>query len=528
MAFINFKSYEQGGKKLSFANWISNVSPEETPFISMTGKEYVNQPLFNWQYDFLDSPDHYNSYEEGFIPSYSSKRPTTTIQNVTQIFAKTVSVTETADATSNYGRNKESIYQLEKAAKEIKRDVEAAFLNNRNGSTLNTLNTGRKTGGVRALIGRDSVSNLTNELDTKYDNDGMHPADDGGVPVVSEVTLSSMDDINVFEKALFELTSNLYYIGSKANVIMIHPSMASLFSLMQQTKDSSISYRTRIFDNRKDIDVQVNVIIDPLGQEYRIIYNRMMPTYSVFFFNPNDWTQMILRDFKKINLAKSGDSSRSMIVFEAGLRHRNPYASAWLNVKVGGATSTITITKQPQSITLNEGDSGRLEVEASTSTTKTLAFQWYKDNVEIPGAIYDSLAIYPANLQDTGKYKVKVYLEHSNDSLESNIVDVKVAEVKTPSSTPVNVSGFEIKPNLDIKVKKGDVVPMNKVFSYGSNISEIYFDYTFDNNDVSLDKNSLDLTVKNTANNPFNITAKELHPGTGIIGTPATATINVI
>ena len=30
-------SYDLKGKKLSFANWISNMSPSETPFTSMTG-----------------------------------------------------------------------------------------------------------------------------------------------------------------------------------------------------------------------------------------------------------------------------------------------------------------------------------------------------------------------------------------------------------------------------------------------------------------------------------------------------------
>jgi hypothetical protein len=43
-----FVSYEQDGKKLSFANWISNLSPQEVPFTSMTGKESINQILFQW------------------------------------------------------------------------------------------------------------------------------------------------------------------------------------------------------------------------------------------------------------------------------------------------------------------------------------------------------------------------------------------------------------------------------------------------------------------------------------------------
>ena len=54
MAIVNqMTSYDLNGKKLSFANWISNISPTDTPFISMTGKEGVTQTTFQWQTDVL-------------------------------------------------------------------------------------------------------------------------------------------------------------------------------------------------------------------------------------------------------------------------------------------------------------------------------------------------------------------------------------------------------------------------------------------------------------------------------------------
>ena len=34
-------SYDLTGKQLSFANWISNLPPTDTPFVSMTGKESI-------------------------------------------------------------------------------------------------------------------------------------------------------------------------------------------------------------------------------------------------------------------------------------------------------------------------------------------------------------------------------------------------------------------------------------------------------------------------------------------------------
>ncbi|WP_456319127.1 SU10 major capsid protein [Herbiconiux daphne] len=42
---------------------------------------------------------------------------------------------------------------------------------------------------------------------------------------------------------------------------------------------------------------------------------------------------MVLRAPQRTELAKNGDSTQYMITMETGLRHRNPYASAWGTVK---------------------------------------------------------------------------------------------------------------------------------------------------------------------------------------------------
>ncbi|MGL5014260.1 MAG: SU10 major capsid protein, partial [Bacteroidales bacterium] len=46
-------SYDLRGKKDSFASWISNLSPTDTYFVSVTKKEQVQNTLFQWQTDSL-------------------------------------------------------------------------------------------------------------------------------------------------------------------------------------------------------------------------------------------------------------------------------------------------------------------------------------------------------------------------------------------------------------------------------------------------------------------------------------------
>ncbi|MFW3388071.1 UNVERIFIED_CONTAM: DUF5309 family protein, partial [Kocuria sp. CPCC 205274] len=126
----NLVSYELNGVKESFANWISNISPTDTPFVSMTGKESITNKYFQWQHDSLGKVDPNNAYAEGSDAEAGTLKSTTVEKNVTQILRKVVAVSDTADALSSYGRGSELAYQMEKAGAEIKRDLEWAFLNN--------------------------------------------------------------------------------------------------------------------------------------------------------------------------------------------------------------------------------------------------------------------------------------------------------------------------------------------------------------------------------------------------------------
>ena len=58
-----------------------------------------------------------------------------------------------------------------------------------------------------------------------------------------------------------------------------------------------------------------------------------MPEKAIYFFDPSDWTQMVLRAPSREKLAKDGSYEKWMIEMEVGLRHRNPYASGVLTVK---------------------------------------------------------------------------------------------------------------------------------------------------------------------------------------------------
>lgn len=160
-----FTSYDAVGIKEDVSDIITNISPTKTPFQSAIGREKVTQRDFQWQADTL-RPAAYNAQYEGFDAGYGAAAapignpvttpgtiafdviaPTMMMRNQTQIFAEAIQISGSMEATSTYGRARESAYQLAKAAAAVKRDLEIALVGvdnigggfTGNGGTLRTM-----------------------------------------------------------------------------------------------------------------------------------------------------------------------------------------------------------------------------------------------------------------------------------------------------------------------------------------------------------------------------------------------------
>jgi len=320
MAIVDkMTTYDLNGKKLSFANWISNLSPVETPFVSMTGKEGVVQTTFQWQTDRLPAIDLNNAQVEGSKPTIADVIKTEVKTNNTQILRKVAQVSDTANVVAAYGRGKELQYQLEKAGLEIKRDLELAFLAN-GAATVGNSSTARKTAGFKGLVSDSATA-------SDQDFNSAHADPDTGAKVAFK-----NGNANLRLEEVFNMTYQLYLANSKANVIMFHPKHAEFFANLVEGVNG-VDGRLRVFANGEDsLNFEVNTVIDPLGQKFALMPNRHMPEDYLYFFNPSDWTQMVFRAPTRTKLAKEGSFEKWMIEMEVGLRHRNPYASGVLKI----------------------------------------------------------------------------------------------------------------------------------------------------------------------------------------------------
>ena len=140
------------------SNIIYDISPTDTPFMSNIGRDTCENTYFEWQTDALAAANTSNAAIEGAAAGDADFTATVRVANYTQISTKVIAVSGTDDAVNNAGMRTQMAYQTAKAAKELKRDMEAILTSNQAGVAGNT-STARKTAGLPTWLITNSQAN---------------------------------------------------------------------------------------------------------------------------------------------------------------------------------------------------------------------------------------------------------------------------------------------------------------------------------------------------------------------------------
>ena len=141
-------TYTVVGMKEDVDDKIYRVSPEETPFVSMIGRDSVDSTTPEWLRDSLRSPGS-NAAVEGADASYAAQTQPERLSNKTQIIQDTLSITGTTERVAKYGRDKESARLKAKKAVELKKDIEWSAIGNGPPIRSRTASTTLKTATVQ-------------------------------------------------------------------------------------------------------------------------------------------------------------------------------------------------------------------------------------------------------------------------------------------------------------------------------------------------------------------------------------------
>ena len=292
-----YTTYDTVGVKEDVSDVISNISPTKTPFQSAIGTEKVTQRTPQWQEDSL-AAEADNAQVEGFDATDGTQTATTMRDNTTQIFSKTIKVSGTTDATSFYGRAKESAYQMAKVSAEVKRDLERTLIGIVQAKTVGTSGVARRMS--------NSWSQIAGGVTTTTDSDAGTGGNQVG-PLTEANLLANMQLV--------------YDAGGDIETIMVKPKHAATIANFAYA-----SGRLRDIGSGKTVMNAVDLYVSPYGQA-RVVLNRFQIVSDVLLFAPENWKLLVLRNWFREVLAKTGDNVKQMIVGEFSLKHENQSAS---------------------------------------------------------------------------------------------------------------------------------------------------------------------------------------------------------
>lgn len=285
------------GQKEDVEDIIYDISPTDTPFTSSIGSSSASAVLHQWQEDSLAAVE-VNGAKEGADAADTAVALTTVKSNRCQIFVKDVSVSNTAETVGKYGRSSEMSYQVAKKGKEMKRDIEHAFV------------------GLEQAGAAEDGSN--GRLMTSAKNQIASGNTDTASAAMSEA------------KLLASLQA-VFTAGGNVNQIQVRPAHAVVVAGLA----ASGSGTTRDFGESKRLVNAVDFYVSPFG-EAAVVTNRFLKSTNCLLLDTEYWSRAVLRPMQTINLSVAGDSTKKQLVTELTLVCENSSASGIMTAVTGG------------------------------------------------------------------------------------------------------------------------------------------------------------------------------------------------
>jgi len=305
-----FTGYAAIGENEDLEQVIYDISPQDTPFMSNISRGKASNVFHEWQTDALASATADNAAADGEDASTSTATPTVRLGNYCQIMTKTPRVSGTLRATSTAGRADEFSYQVAKAGKELKRDIESAFLSN-NAATAGSATNARKLAGVGAWLWDNTVTSGTSSTTVTVTSGAPLTAPTAGTALAAT------------ETNLQSLLGLIWDDGGDPTTVMVGRFNKIAFSAFTGV---ATQYRESKGMKQGTILGASDMYISDFG-EVSIVANRFQPVGNAYAFDMDYWEASYLRPMQNTPLAKTGDSDRSQLLTEVTLTARNPSSS---------------------------------------------------------------------------------------------------------------------------------------------------------------------------------------------------------
>jgi hypothetical protein len=222
------------------------------------------------------------------------------MQNYVQISRKTVVLSNTEEIVNKAGRKSELAYQLAKKGSELKRDMELIMVQSQIASAGSTT-AARTTGSVLAFI---KTNTDTTGTDPSYTTLPNSLRTDGTVRTFTETILK-----NVIQKT--------WTSGGTPKILMTGPvnkQRVSGFGGIAATR-----YNIEGGAKPATIVGAADIYVSDFGN-VTVVANRFQRERDALVLDPEYASVAYLRPFQQIELAKTGDAEKRLLVVEYGLK----------------------------------------------------------------------------------------------------------------------------------------------------------------------------------------------------------------
>lgn len=311
-------TYDLVGMAEDVENIIFNISPMDTPVLTMAKKKSASATNHQWQTDALAAAAANRSIE-GDDSTYATAAPTTMLSNRLQISKKSVMVSGTADAVRKFGRAKEFAYQIAKRGKEIKRDMEFAITQNQ-ASSVGGSGTARSSAGLESMIAGNRILPTTSTAGTTpgySGGDWAAPTDGTATGAGSTLTESYL--VQALEAAWTDG-------GDPSNVVLGSFNKRQVATFGGATKYAGF-YNPKQGASQGMVIGGVDLYVSDFG-EHKLMLDRFMRSRTVLCIDPEYISLAWLRPIHFEERAKTGDATRGELLGEWTLVLDNPDAHA--------------------------------------------------------------------------------------------------------------------------------------------------------------------------------------------------------
>ncbi len=305
-----------GGNREDLADTIYDLFPDDTYFLTNLDKTSASATLHEWLGDTIVAPGS-NINTEGADGEFSSIVSPVRYANYTQIFKKEFIVSGTQEAVSKAGRRTEGARQSVKQMREIKNDVEYAFVRNQLASAGGAT-TGRALGSMENWIGAGATAAAAATLNVLATSTASATTAAISNKVPGAVTDGSTTGA-LTEGAIQNALEAAWNQGGDTDCIAVSATVKRAFAdftgVAQRQVDVGRGAQAPIVG-------AVDVYVSDFGV-HKILLHRHVRTSVALCVDSSLWGCSSLRDFRMERLAKTGDGDKYSILYEGTLECRN-------------------------------------------------------------------------------------------------------------------------------------------------------------------------------------------------------------